>query len=170
MMLKPRRRWVDVSSYEGRYQVSVRGEVWSLVTGTLLKPGRTGEGYLTVNLRRDGRSRSETVHVLVARAFIPNLLSKRTVNHKNGVRDDNRRSNLEWATHAENHLHAHQVLGRKPYDRAGTRNPRARAVVGGGRRFDTIKAAARHVGVSHAAIVHAIRRQGSSGGVCWTYA
>ena len=42
------------------------------------------------------------VHRLVAMAFIPNKCAKPEVNHKDGVRNHNCVSNLEWATRSEN--------------------------------------------------------------------
>jgi hypothetical protein len=58
------------------------------------------------------------VHKLVALHFLSERPSnKHYVNHKNGIKNDNRAENLEWLTHSENILHAYHVLGRKPFTR-----------------------------------------------------
>ena len=69
---------------------------------TIMKPFTDKGGYLRVKLLGETRK----VHRLVAIAFIPNPENKPTVNHINGIRDDNRVENLEWATHSENKQHA----------------------------------------------------------------
>jgi hypothetical protein len=74
---------------------------------TVLRPAVTEEGYLRVGLHDDGRRRSTGVHRLVALAFIGDPpTAAHDVNHKNGVKTDNRPDNLEWATCAENIAHA----------------------------------------------------------------
>jgi len=72
-------------------------------------------GYKTVMLYdyETKKSRSKMVHRLVAQAYIPNPENKRTVNHKDGVKDNNHLDNLEWMTHKENLTHAVEVLGRR---------------------------------------------------------
>lgn len=83
------------------YEVSCDGQVRRC--GVNIRQSVTDKGYKRVTV--NGRSMS--VHRLVATAFIPNPLLKKEVNHKNGVKGDNRSDNLEWCTRSENMAHAY---------------------------------------------------------------
>lgn len=94
-------KWVDITGYEGMYQVSRSGDVVSLNfhhTGKkrVLKPSVLKNGYLCVNLYKNGVKKTYTIHQLVAKAFIPNPDKLTCVNHKNEIKSDNRVENLEW--------------------------------------------------------------------------
>lgn len=100
------------------YSVSDTGEVvrtsangHGTGVGRVLKP--VLHTYLYVNLYKNGKKYFKTVHGLVARAFLPmpDRQCLLEVNHKDGVKTNDRVSNLEWVTRSENKKHAHGVLG-----------------------------------------------------------
>lgn len=107
--------WKDIEGYEGIYRVSNLGRVKSLdrLDGSgafrksrLLKLSLASVGYFRVNLCAKGKYESLYVHRLVAKAFIPNIDNKPSVNHIDGNKKNNSINNLEWVTPKENTTHA----------------------------------------------------------------
>lgn len=115
--------FIPVRGYEGVYEVSNTGLVKSLARKgnpeRMLTPNKNRQGYLCVALSSAGKGTSFRVHRLVAHAFLSNPEAKRCINHKNGIKTDNRLENLEWSTHLENNRHAHET---GLYDSRGERN------------------------------------------------
>ena len=116
--------WLPITNYEGLYEISDIGRVKSCKRHVQYK-GRHGEqfyryipekikkcsldrdGYVCAKLSKHGKKTHFTVHRLVAIHFIPNPYNKPTVNHKSGIKTDNRVSQLEWATISEQSIHAY---------------------------------------------------------------
>lgn len=111
--------WRDIVDkevdYEGQYQVSNFFRVRSFRRSKvkIIKPDIVHTGYLRVLLYKDGKTKSYYVHVLVARAFVPNPDDKPFVNHIDGNKFNNYPENLEWVTPSENIAHAFELGLRK---------------------------------------------------------
>lgn len=91
------------------YAVDRLGNVYSLRKNKRLTPKQNWDGYLRVQLWEHGKCEYVSIHRLIAKAFIPNPENKPFINHKNGVKSDNRVENLEWCTQKENIKHAHKT-------------------------------------------------------------
>ena len=112
--------WKTINGFNGFYQVSNLGTVrsidrkiynkgcraWQNARGCVLKPNYDKGGYTYVGLHdnESGKTKSFKIHRLVAFAFIEGFEDGLEVNHKNGIRDDNRVVNLEWITRSGNIL------------------------------------------------------------------
>lgn len=98
--------WKDIKDYEGLYQVSNLGRVKSLyridssnhkVYEKILKT-RERHSYIAVDLHKEGKAKTFSVHRLVAMAFISNPDNKPQINHKDENKENNCVDNLEWCT------------------------------------------------------------------------
>ena len=96
----------DILGYEGLYKITNDGLVISLARKRIIEPTKKSDGYLQVKLYRNGISKMHYVQRLVAIAFISNPNNKPFVNHKDGVKNNNRFYNLEWVTRSENTYHS----------------------------------------------------------------
>ena len=111
--------WKDVKDYEGLYQVSSIGRVKSLPREYTDSMGRAVKkkerilslrissqtGYPTLNLFKNGKRETVSVHRLVAEAFIPNPQNLPCINHKDETRDNNIVENLEWCSYRYNNTY-----------------------------------------------------------------
>lgn len=112
--------WRDILNYEGLYQVSNLGRIKSIphlikankdggirVTEEHMKTTYVGwHGYIWVALCKNEKSKTYSVHRLVATAFIENKNGLPAVNHIDGNKENNVVENLEWCTNSYNQLHA----------------------------------------------------------------
>lgn len=110
-------------------------------------------GYLTVRLTSNGRTSTKFVHRLLAEHFVPNPEKKPIINHRNGVKTDNRLANLEFVTHQENVAEAYK-LGL---------NSRAKRVVNkaDGVVYQSIAHASKMLGIKYHKLARSLKIDGS---------
>lgn len=111
--------WRDIPGFEGRYQVSDAGRVRS--RSRVLAPFRHRDGYLQVKLCSRGEESTRFVHRLVCQAFNGDAKG-REVNHKDGDKTNNIRTNLHWTDRSGNMKHAATTGLLNLPDNSGERN------------------------------------------------
>lgn len=93
--------WRDIKGYEGLYQVSNFGRVWSNITNRIMKQKLSSE-YFQIGLSKNNKQTFYCIHRLVAQAFIRNPNNYPCINHKDENKYNNISSNLEWCTYKYN--------------------------------------------------------------------
>lgn len=89
-----------------REQKSKSGNTIKKYETVLLNGSIDRYGYTTIRMMIDGKKKHIKAHRIVAETFLDNPMNKLEVNHINGIKSDNRVSNLEWNTRVENNRHA----------------------------------------------------------------
>lgn len=106
----------NVIGYEGLYLIDSLGNVVSLPRQQgsrfvnqykIISTKINRLGYKEVALSKDGKTKTVLLHRLIAKHFIDNPNNYPCVNHKNGIKTDNRLENLEWCTRSYNTKHAY---------------------------------------------------------------
>jgi len=120
--------WKDIPDFEGFYQISNYGRMRSLdrkvehrngveyqiKKGKILRLSINRDGYVKCTVSKNSNLTSFTMHRLVGLCFIKNTYNKPCINHKNGIKNDNRMENLEWVTQSENIIHSFKNGFHKP--------------------------------------------------------
>lgn len=106
---------VEKEVLQSLYVVTSDGIVFRKPDGYQYSPTLDHKGYLRLRLpypkaqSKDGRYPFK-VHRLVAMFYLDDYSENLQVNHKNGIKTDNRVINLEMVTNSQNALHAWRIL------------------------------------------------------------
>ena len=105
--------WKGIKDFSD-YEISNLGRVKSYNVpcwrdSRILMGSINRNGYYRVTLSKQEKEFYFYIHHLVLNAFTGLCPEGHEANHKDGIKTNNRRSNLEWTTHSKNMAHAFQI-------------------------------------------------------------
>lgn len=100
--------WKLVPGTEGRYKASTSGVIYDNKLNKAVAYSRHKRGWLRCHIWIHGVRKTLGVHRIIAMTFLGE--SNLTVNHKDGNKNNNALSNLEYLTIAENNRHRSYIL------------------------------------------------------------
>lgn len=172
--------WKDIEGYEGLYQINGFGNIKSLyfkknlAKEKMLKKYLNNKGYEFICLYKNKIKKQFLVHRLVVQSFISNI-NNLEVNHKNGIKTDNRVENLELCSRSYNNKEAYRMGLKKPtYNQNLNKkkvilkiDPIKNTVI---EKCLGIKKTAKTLGVSKSALIDSLQgRIKTCGGFKWVY-
>ena len=119
--------WILIPGYEELYAFRINDEIIGgevlafrksihvLNGGIRIYPERIkqhvidSDGYLRTSLCKNGVQKTWGLHQISAIIYLPNPENKPHINHRFGIKTDNRPSQIEWCTIAENNQHMHRT-------------------------------------------------------------
>jgi hypothetical protein len=169
--------WKSINGYEDLYLINPKGTVISLSRdistknkygemivhkkSKILKPhlrGRKNLKYLAMTLTKDGKSKTYSLHRLVAMAFLPNPMNVPEVNHKDKNTLNCNVENLEWCDHQYNIEYSKNKAIEQYYEGEKIAE------------YKSIAYASKTTGISRTSINNALKGWSmSAGGYVWKY-
>jgi len=122
--------WKNVYGHDSCYAVSNCGRVKRTKKGKstrsdkILSQHKNKYGYWESGLMQNGKVKTFRVHALVALSFLGMRPVGMHINHKDGCKENNDVSNLEYLTPRENVRHAHKLGLMRPV--RGSKSPFAK--------------------------------------------
>lgn len=162
--------WVLIEEFPD-YEINRSGVVRNRKTRKIKNPTPMKGMYPKVSLQKGHKQYARNVHVLLARAFIPNPMGKPEVNHIDGNKSNNNLDNLEWVTRSENMVHARRTgLHKSDGDKPVSQYTRDGEYVAS---YKSISEASRKTGVDISGISRVARGKRychTAGGYVWKWA
>lgn len=158
--------WKDIPNFKD-YQASNIGNIRKInfrnfgIT-KLLKQSYDKDGYKNVNIYQ----KKYRTHRIIAMAFLNDYSEDLQVNHKNGIKDDNKIENLEMVTNQQNSFHRTNILKKGKLKSVVMLDKNMRKIC----IFNSTREAERKTGIEHSSISKVCKgRKHTAGGYIWKY-